>query len=348
MDKEVTGTSEELSVEEKYIDVMLSITVGDSEKRTVFVNPAVAMITKIPNIRHEPKEGDFYGIRFENSNDIESKCKNPKYHNVVNGACLDFNVATKDAAAVSSMQDKLWRISRRLAEKEMQAMLEDEGLNCVEAKDILNYARVSFYLKIDLHVVLDEETKVLKSIYAYFTDHKGRRVSSVKTLFPFNHKLFGRMKIGPDAGHRHTDETVVRDIHCHYCYKKLATGTIEELAEEGNLKDVCDVCQEVEDADKIVYNGKDPEVTRSYKISGKASIVDNLEVLFREISILSNVGASREIKLYVDGDGAVDLKIEREDGEKLKNNCRKHGYLKRENLYGEGHETGRLTYLDLG
>lgn len=233
---------------------------------------------------------------------------------------------------------------------QLMSALQNQGMNCVESNKVIFDGMVYLHLEIRLgdSSTLDPVFP-LESMMLWFTDPDRRRITSAQLIFPTpQRKIFSRMKIGSAAGHKPTDQRVVRDIHCRYCYRKMATGTIKELVEEENLKDVCEPCQEVEDDMKIAYDRKDPEVTRTYKISGKASIVDNLEVLFREISILSNVGASREIKLYVDGDGAVDLKIEREDGEKLKNNCRKHGYLKREKLYGEGHETGRLTYLDLG
>ena len=48
----------------------------------------------------------------------------------------------------------------------------------------------------------------------------------------------------------------------------------------------------------------DKRQTRIYSITAKKEELDILESLFKTMQILGIVGASREIKLFVDGDGA--------------------------------------------
>lgn len=229
--------------------------------------------------------------------------------------------------------------------------LQLEGLSYYEVKQIVFDGMVYLHLDIDLKYKSSTKSPgfVLDTISIWFMDNLDRRISSVQQIYPRPQKgLFQRMKIGLDAGYKPTDEVVYRNFYCHHCGKKIATGSISSLAEANQLKDLCDGCQEIEDGFNKIHDGENPRVERTYKISGKTSVVDNLEVLFREITTMCNAGASREIKLYVDGDGIVDIDIERTDGEQLKKNCKKSGVLKRERFYGGDEATGYLTYLDLG
>ena len=59
--------------------------------------------------------------------------------------------------------------------------------------------------------------------------------------------------------------------------------------------------------------------TRTYEITGRPSHLDILEGVFGRIEALGDIGSSRLISVYVDGDGAVRLKIRR-NGEKLDGN----------------------------
>ena len=55
--------------------------------------------------------------------------------------------------------------------------------------------------------------------------------------------------------------------------------------------------------------------TRSYEISGEEYQLDIVEQLLWTISHLSSIGASRDIKVSVDGDGAANISVVRKDGE---------------------------------
>lgn len=259
-------------------------------------------------------------------------------------------IAKNDMEEVSSVFDDLRSLNGNDI-KQVFTAVQLEGLSYAETKKVVFGGTI--YLHLDIHLnhitTLPADGYVIGSMNVWFMDVKGRRISSVQKIYPRPQKgLFQRMKIGLDASHKPTDEIVYRNFYCQHCGRKIATGSIAELVEAKQLKDLCDGCQELDDAFRTLHNGKDPNVERTYKISGRTSVLNNLEVLFREICIMSSVGASREIKLYVDGDGIVNIDVKREDGEELKKNCVKSGYLKRERYYGEGNETGYLTYLDLG
>lgn len=57
--------------------------------------------------------------------------------------------------------------------------------------------------------------------------------------------------------------------------------------------------------------------TRVYEISGELRQLDILERVLGRITYMGNVGKSRTISIFIDGDGAVDIKATR-NGEKLK------------------------------
>lgn len=56
--------------------------------------------------------------------------------------------------------------------------------------------------------------------------------------------------------------------------------------------------------------------TRVYEITGKSNQLDILERILGRIEALGNMGCSRTIKIFVDGDGAVRMKF-RKDGQRL-------------------------------
>jgi hypothetical protein len=56
--------------------------------------------------------------------------------------------------------------------------------------------------------------------------------------------------------------------------------------------------------------------TRTYEITGKSNQLDILERILGRMEALGNMGSSRMIRIFVDGDGAVRLKV-RKDGKKL-------------------------------
>lgn len=51
--------------------------------------------------------------------------------------------------------------------------------------------------------------------------------------------------------------------------------------------------------------------SRTYKITATKEQLDILETLFNTMQMMGNRGSSREIKLYVDGDGAFRPKFKR-------------------------------------
>lgn len=52
--------------------------------------------------------------------------------------------------------------------------------------------------------------------------------------------------------------------------------------------------------------------TRTFTISSDNNyFLDEMERVFRTIEYLSNVGSSREVAIYVDGDGRCDLQFEK-------------------------------------
>jgi hypothetical protein len=56
--------------------------------------------------------------------------------------------------------------------------------------------------------------------------------------------------------------------------------------------------------------------TRTYEITGKPKQLDILERVLGRMEALGNMGCSRVIRIFVDGDGAVRLKV-RKDGKRL-------------------------------
>jgi hypothetical protein len=66
---------------------------------------------------------------------------------------------------------------------------------------------------------------------------------------------------------------------------------------------------------KEVKNMTEKE-TRVYEITGKPQQLDILERVLGRISYWASVGMSRSVYLFVDGDGAVDIRITR-NGQKL-------------------------------
>lgn len=58
------------------------------------------------------------------------------------------------------------------------------------------------------------------------------------------------------------------------------------------------------------------EETRTYEITGYPEHLDILEKVFGKMEYFGSIGRSRRIKMFVDGDGAVRLKIRR-NGQRL-------------------------------
>ena len=100
--------------------------------------------------------------------------------------------------------------------------------------------------------------------------------------------------------------------------------------------------------------------TREYRIHAKKEQLDILDSLFYTMCFMGIIGASREIHLYVDGDGAfhpeIDKKnsdgkyeristnlIKRDSKDTVKHGC---GYIKRE--YGDSKDSTFYIYYDFG
>ena len=60
------------------------------------------------------------------------------------------------------------------------------------------------------------------------------------------------------------------------------------------------------------------EETRKYEISGARIVLDGLERIFRYMVLLGNIGSSRHIHIFCDGDGAARIEVKRPDGAPLK------------------------------
>lgn len=58
---------------------------------------------------------------------------------------------------------------------------------------------------------------------------------------------------------------------------------------------------------------------RTYTITGRKEDLDTLEKALRHIEYLGNIGASRNILIRVDGDGAGRIRIENSNGHSLDN-----------------------------
>jgi len=52
------------------------------------------------------------------------------------------------------------------------------------------------------------------------------------------------------------------------------------------------------------------KITRNYKITGEVEQLNQLEKVFQYMQYLGNIGSSRWIAIYCDGDGSVRLKID--------------------------------------
>lgn len=59
------------------------------------------------------------------------------------------------------------------------------------------------------------------------------------------------------------------------------------------------------------------EETRIYKITGETGQLNVLEYFLGLIEYLGSIGASREQKIFIDGDGAVRMKVTDGDGNSL-------------------------------
>lgn len=57
--------------------------------------------------------------------------------------------------------------------------------------------------------------------------------------------------------------------------------------------------------------------TRTYQISGRKEDLDILEKALRHIEYLGNIGASRNILIRIDGDGAGRINVKDGNGNKL-------------------------------
>ncbi len=59
------------------------------------------------------------------------------------------------------------------------------------------------------------------------------------------------------------------------------------------------------------------KVYRDYRISGREEHVTKMEAVLNYISVLGSNGATRSIKLWIDGDGSARIRIEALDGQPL-------------------------------
>lgn len=58
-----------------------------------------------------------------------------------------------------------------------------------------------------------------------------------------------------------------------------------------------------------------PEETRTYKLTSSSEFLDKIEQVLATMQELSVIGASSDIVMFVDGDGAFRLKVKKEGGE---------------------------------
>ena len=192
----------------------------------------------------------------------------------------------------------------------------------------------NIYIKLIIHK--DTATKTVKSVLLHFCNPDDDRISSVKQLYNnnLNTKAYlNGMQVGPSANYAPEDEMVMRNINCRYCGKLIAVMSNYEYFQRFRKEDICDECKDI--SAKNTYK----EETRNYSITRLPEQLDTLDVLFAEINSLCSAGSSRAIKIYIDGDGALDFSI---SGSKpLSKKAAGFGTLEKD-------ADGRLKYLDLG
>ena len=192
------------------------------------------------------------------------------------------------------------------------------------------------YIYIELSISLDEQGYV-NHMYLSFHNQDGKRISTNKCLYMGNKNTgayLNGIEIGPDGNYGEGDSRVVRNIYCDYCGDLICVSSYADYFENDKNRQICKNCKD------IPTKNTDTEETRTYAISGTPEQLDTLEALFNEINVLCAMGSSRKIRLYVDGDGAVNLHIKPQEGE-LNNKAAGYGNLKR-------NPDGYLSYLDLG
>lgn len=62
------------------------------------------------------------------------------------------------------------------------------------------------------------------------------------------------------------------------------------------------------------------EETRTYQISGRTVFLDKLEEVLTTLHFLGNAGASRDVTIWADGDGAFYIDVRRLPDQDLKKN----------------------------
>lgn len=189
---------------------------------------------------------------------------------------------------------------------------------------------------ISLSIDIDEYDYV-SNVIIHFNNPKKERISSMKRLYHKNNNTrsyLQSMLIGPGANYGEGDSQVVRNIYCDYCGDLICVSSYADYFENDKNRQICKNCKD------IPTKNTDTEETRTYAISGTPEQLDTLEALFNEINVLCAMGSSRKICLYVDGDGAVNMRIKPQEGE-LNNKAAGYGNLKR-------NSDGYLSYLDLG
>lgn len=234
-----------------------------------------------------------------------------------------------------------------------------DGLSGSDPKTLQEaYSLAGLYFKDKQHIIFGNITDSERNIYIKltivvdgynylcdmcmnFTNPSKERISSVKRLYNVytnsGHikSYLNGMLIGPGANYPQEDEMVVRNICCRYCGSIICASTYHDyFCVTGNTTNVCDKCK------NIHTSNTDVEETRTYTVSGTPEQLDTLEALFNEVNVLSGMGSSRGIKLYVDGDGAVNLHVKSEK-DNLNTKAAGYGMLKR-------NSDGYLQSLDLG
>lgn len=115
----------------------------------------------------------------------------------------------------------------------------------------------------------------------------------------------------------------------------------------GNVIGTFYICKSCHDLGLHEENEKNTEKeTREYKITAYKEQLDSIECLLKHIQNCGRIGHSESIKIYVDGDGAFRIEVERTDGKELSNHL--NGYAMYTKTPKDTYGTYESTSIDLG
>lgn len=127
--------------------------------------------------------------------------------------------------------------------------------------------------------------------------------------------------------------------------KKFVYGN--KFDNSGNIVGTLYICESCHNLGLYQENERNTEKeTREYKITAYKEQLDSIECLLKHIRTCGRIGHSESIKIYVDGDGAFKIEVERLDGKELSD--RLNGYAVYTKTPLETYGTYDSTSIDLG